>query len=143
MHIRKAQEKDLNPIRELLKSLKLPVDGVEDHFDHFSVLIEDDSIVGTVGLEVYGPKALLRSLGVCKDHQSKGHGRQLYEQAMKEAYLKRINEVFLLTETGEGFFSKAGFERIAREDVDECVKVSAEFQYCCPTSAVCMRKRIV
>jgi N-acetylglutamate synthase-like GNAT family acetyltransferase len=87
--IREAQKKDLNPIRELLQSLKLPVDGVEEHLNHFSVLIEDDSIVGTVGLEVYSPKALLRSLGVRKDYQGLGHGRLLYEAAMKEALLKK------------------------------------------------------
>lgn len=142
MYIRKAEKKDLNPIRELLLSLKLPADGIEDHFDHFFVLIVDESITGTVGLEIYGTKALLRSLGVHENYQSLGYGRMLYETAINEVYSKKIDEVFLLTETAEGFFSNAGFERIAREEIDERLKASAEFQYCCPTSAVCMRKRI-
>ncbi len=137
--IRPAKAGDLNDIMNLLKSLQLPIAGVEDHLRNFSVLLNENVAIGCVGLEVYGSKALLRSLAVTPKMQGMGLGSMLYEAAAETARQRGIDEIYLLTETAERFFSARGFQTISRELVDEKVKSSVEFRAVCPQSAVCMR----
>ncbi len=137
--IRQAITEDYDTIKKLLESLDLPVQGVQEYLDNFIVLIHGSEIIGTVGLEIYNNKALLRSLGVKNRFQNKGLGSRLYEDILKKAKNENIKEVYLLTETAEEYFSSFGFLVVSRADVDKNVKTSIEFQSVCPESAVCMR----
>lgn len=127
---------------KLLKSLQLPIAGVEEHLPNFVVLLNDDEMIGCVGLEVSGSKALLRSLGVMPESQGIGAGSMLYETVVESARQRGIDEIYLLTETAEPFFAVRGFQIILRELVDEKVKSSVEFRSACPQSAVCMSLRL-
>lgn len=137
--IRQAITEDYGAIKKLLESLDLPVQGVQEYLENFIVLIHRSEIIGTVGLEIYNNKALLRSLGVKKRFQNKGLGGRLYEDILKKAKNENIKEIFLLTETAEEFFFAYGFIRVSRDEVDKNVKTSIEFQSLCPESAPCMR----
>ena len=137
--IRNATPEDYTPIADLLKKVNLPVQGVEEHLDNFVVLVDNKSLIGTGGLEIYNDKALLRSLAIHPDYQKKGYGQQLYRYIIENARKQNITELYLLTETAERFFTAMGFKKISRELVNEQVKTSEEFRSVCPTSAACMR----
>lgn len=137
--IRNAETGDYPPVAALLRNAKLPLDGVEEHLSHFLVLSRGDEIIGAVGLEIYGDKALLRSLAVVAQEQGKGFGMRLYQAIIQKALEKNVSEIYLLTETAEKFFAARGFRKIPREAADKRVKTSVEFQTACPASAACMR----
>ena len=133
-----ANAKDYRLIQSLLESSYLPLDGVKEHLSNFLVLKKENKVIGTVGLEVYGNKALLRSLVVAKFFHGKGYGKRLYHAILEKARAKKISEIYLLTETAESFFTKQGFEMISRNSVAPEVKKSVEFGSACPETASCM-----
>lgn len=140
--MRPASFEDYESIASLLESVNLPTQGVKEHTSNFVVLLDGEMLIGTGGLEIYGNNALLRSLAVHPDYQKKGYGQQLYQFLLEKAQEQNITELYLLTETAERFFARMGFEKIARESVDEQVKTSAEFRTLCPASAACMRLKL-
>jgi amino-acid N-acetyltransferase len=142
MPIRDALPEDLEGIQQLLRSVRLPVEGIAEHLRYFLVLELEDQVAGTVGLEVYGEQALLRSLAVVADLQGRGHGKSLYEAILDRARALSLREIILLSETAQRFFARQGFEVIAREVAGPAVSASVEFRSVCPASAACMRLRL-
>lgn len=134
-----AQEENLPAIKSLLESVNLPFDGVKEHLTNFILLKKGNEVIGTIGLEIYHDKALLRSLAVASEYQRNGFGKKLYYTIIEKSRERRIRVIYLLTEIAEGFFAKEGFEKIARDLVDDAVKQSVEFRSACPASAVCLR----
>ena len=141
--IRRATKSDLEPVSEMLTDSHLPVDGVADFIGNFLVAEYDGAIVGSIGLEHYGPAALLRSAAVAKSMQGKGIGRRLVNEILGEAEKSGVTDVYLLTTTAENYFPSFGFERIERASVPDALGASAELQGACPASAVVMRKEII
>ena len=141
-YTQKAQTTDYLSICSLLESVHLPVEGVKEHLSNFVALKKDGRLIGTVGLEVYNTKALLRSLAIAKEFQGQGYGIQLYRTVLKMARKQGVSEIYLLTETAEDFFSRQGFNMISRDLVDAAVKESVEFQSVCPETASCMQLRL-
>jgi amino-acid N-acetyltransferase len=139
LEIRPAVEQDYESISALLQDSVLPVQGVSDNLQHFIVLTENERPIGTVGLELYGSKALLRSMAVDKVRQGNGYGTRLCDEIIDYATERGLTEVYLLTETAESFFATRGFQVIQRDQVDERVQSSAEFSSLCPSTATCMR----
>lgn len=140
--LKAADEKDYAAVCDLLEAAKLPTEGVEDHFETFVKLVDRNVLVGAAGLEVYGQKALLRSVVVSQDVRGRGYGRRLIDAIRTRAQKKGITELFLLTETAQDFFAHLGFEVIAREEADVEVRRSEEFESLCPDGAVCMRIKL-
>lgn len=137
-----AAPQDLGEIRRVLAVLGLPADDVGAPHQRFITARAGEALLGFVGLELYGPDALLRSLAVVPTHHGEGLGRELGRRALAEARAHGVREVYLLTTTADRFFERAGFARIAREHVPAAVQRSHEFQTLCPASAVCMRARL-
>jgi amino-acid N-acetyltransferase len=137
--IGRAHSDELSAVLELLAEASLPAEGVAEHFPDFLVARADGQVVGSVGIERYGPSALLRSLAVAPAHRGRGLGRALTERALDAARLLGVRRVFLLTTTAADFFPRFGFKRIHREEVDRAVQDSVEFRTACCASAVCMR----
>jgi SAM-dependent methyltransferase/N-acetylglutamate synthase-like GNAT family acetyltransferase len=100
---------------------------------------EGDDVVGCVALELYGDAGLLRSLAVRSDRQGTGLGTRLTEAALDLARRRGARELYLLTETADGFFPRFGFAPVAREAVAPAVRGSVEFTSACPESARAMR----
>ena len=142
MSIRAARPEDLSEVVGLLDRLGLPVDGVPSHLERFLVLEIGGRILGAVGLELYGRRALLRSLSVAAVQQGRGHGRHLCREILARARALGIEEIVLLTETAAPFFEREEFETIARHEVDETVRASEQFRFSCPQSAACMHLRL-
>lgn len=140
--IRKARQNDLSIIQNLLNSLNLPIDGIEEHLSNFLVSESHGKIVGTIGLELYGRTALLRSAAVTPECQGKGIGDRLFTLAVEYAKQLGVQELVLLTTTAEGYFGKKGFSKVQPEAVRGDVRKSDEFRGACPSTAVVMKKNI-
>jgi amino-acid N-acetyltransferase len=124
--------------RSLLKSSGLPADDLDFQRDLLVGYYEGDSLVGTGGLEIYKPYALLRSLSVKMGIRGKAVGTAMTEYLLAEAKMRKLKSIYLLTETAHGFFQKKGFTDVPRDAVPEEVKRSAEFSKLCPQSAAVM-----
>jgi N-acetylglutamate synthase-like GNAT family acetyltransferase len=136
--IRRATSNDLGGIMHLLESASLPTLGVTDHVQHFLVAEKDETIVGTVGLEVYGDTALLRSAVVTADLQNKGIGSLLYDRNLDQARQLNVQRLVLLTNTAEKYFERKGFRKIDQKSVTGPITSSVEFTGACPSHAACM-----
>ena len=124
--------------RALLKSSNLPADDLDYKKDLLVGYYEGDDLVGTGGLEIYGPYALLRSLSVKMGIRGKSVGTTITEFLLAEAKVRKLKAIYLLTETAHGFFLKKGFKDVARTDVPGEVKQSAEYSKLCSQSAAVM-----
>ena len=104
----------------------------------FSYLDADNNIIGSGGLEFYGPFALLRSIAVRKDLQGKGIGKAIVRDLLEKAKEKKVTAVYLLTETAHDYFSNLRFLDVDRANVPQEIRSSSEFSNVCPASAACM-----
>jgi len=136
--IRRARRSDFTQIAQLLESDALPLDGVAHHLDNFLVADLDGKVVGTIGLEIYGENALLRSAVVTPSSRNRGLGTLLYNALLDDAKKRGVNRLVLLTNTAEEYFRRKGFVRIDRASLTGPLTTSAEFTGACPLSAVCM-----
>lgn len=140
--IRGAIKDDLKVIKSLLDSASLPSVDIDKHLLNFLVLEKSGTLTGTIGMELYENTALLRSLAIQKDYRNKGYGKELYYALISKAKKMNVNNIYLLTETAEGFFSEEGFQKIAREQVPPSIKQTNEYSSLCPEGAICMVKKL-
>ena len=139
--IRLGQDADLAAVLALLQAAGLPTADLTSVASlHLWVLEAEDSLIGVVGMERFGARALLRSLAVAPSYQQRGMGRRLVARLEREAQADDVEQLVLLTETAEKFFCAIGYEVIDRRHVPEDIKQSAEFRSLCPASAICMSK---
>ncbi|MGB2867599.1 MAG: arsenic resistance N-acetyltransferase ArsN2 [Bacteroidota bacterium] len=137
-----ASPSEKGEIRFLLEKSQLPSEDIGDHLEHFLVAKSDGKVVGAVGLELFGTSALLRSLVVDGTERGKGLGKELYRAVVKHAKDRGVKELGLLTTTAEGFFAKEGFQKAEGEKIPAYIKSTKEYQILCPSSAICMVRRI-
>ena len=129
----------LASVKRLLTEANLPTsDLTEAHLQHFFASGED----GVVGLEIYPPVALLRSLAVAASARGRGIGSALLADAERYAREQRIQQIYLLTSTAEQFFARAGYERVERAAVPQAIQETQEFSTLCPASSALMRKQL-
>lgn len=98
---------------------------------------------GVIGLERFGPVGLLRSLAVSAGARGRGLGRTLVFAMEDKARASGVADLYLLTTTADGFFSRLGYERIRRDQAPEVIASTAQFSALCPSSAVVMKKAII
>ena len=128
-------------IRQLLILCELPQEDITpEHLRHFLVLKEKGQVIGLVGVEVLVPFGLLQSLAVNPRYRCRGFASQLVEKVEKYATSLKIETLYLLTMTAEGFFAKRGYQRVERNSVPSPLHGTTEFKNLCPASAVCMVK---
>lgn len=128
-------------ILDILTSNNLPVNDLSDETQLFGWL-EKEIIAGTAGLELYGKEALVRSISLAPDLHHKGLGARLYNALEKFARGQGVQNLYLLTTTAAGFFSKQGFEEINRDAVATTIRNSIQFKSTCPASATVMKKKL-
>ncbi|MFW9814246.1 MAG: GNAT family N-acetyltransferase, partial [Candidatus Thorarchaeota archaeon] len=124
----------------------LPPDEIELHMENFLIIRHPEavagpeSLIGSVGLEIYEDSALLRSLAVHPDFQGKGLGSRLVDSIIDFAKGKDIHRLFLLTDTAEKFFEKRGWVVVTRDKIPEDMKQSVEFTTLCTSSPSMMKE---
>lgn len=136
--IRQAEPGDLPVVLALLTETQLPTEGVAEHLHSFFVFDEGGRIVATVGLELHGDAALLRSLAVAANARGSGVGAALLRRALHEAH-GRKGGVYALTTTAEVYLSRFGFERVPRSSLPPMLFESRELRDACPSSATVMK----
>ncbi len=138
-----ASQADAVAIKQLLVQANLPSEDFAAHLAHFWVARNGGELAGVIGLEPYGEVGLLRSLVAAPAYRGQGLGRALVEQVIGYARSLGIRELVLLTTTAADFFPRLGFSVIERTSVPAAIQTTAEFASLCPSTAVCMSKRIV
>jgi amino-acid N-acetyltransferase len=134
----------LNSIINLLKDSGLPYKDISlEKSLMFSYLDDHGNIIGSGGLEFYGPYALLRSVAVRKDLQGKAIGKRIVNDLFEKAKEKNARAIYLLTETANKYFSRLQFHDVDRNNVPQEIRSSSEFSNVCPTSSACMMKLIL
>ena len=137
--ISSVQPTDRPAVTHLLEKAKLPTADLPADLSHFFKAETEDALAGTVGLELYGKYALLRSLAVDDAYRNLGIGKALYAKAMQYATDEGVSEVFLITDTAEAYFARHGFVKIDRNTVPTEIRQTQQFQGVCPSSATVMR----
>ncbi|MDO8540371.1 MAG: arsenic resistance N-acetyltransferase ArsN2 [Opitutaceae bacterium] len=129
-------------IAALLGAADLPNGDIEAHLGNFLVWHGNGAPMGAVGLEFYGPDALLRSLVVAPTQRGGGAGRALLRAIVELARTRGAVRLYLLTTTAASFFERLGFVRTNRGEVPPGIAGSTQFNGLCPVSATCMTARI-
>jgi len=142
MELRDAMAAERGQIVTLLARSGLPVSDLDASDVEFIVAVEDEVVLGAVGVEPHGSAALLRSLCVSERARGIGLGGRLVAAIEARAVERRIGDLVLLTTTARDFFARRGYVEIRREDAPEAVRQSAEFRSLCPASSSCMTRRI-
>ena len=114
---------DLEGIERLLAENKLPTARVRESLGHFIIAEDRDAdcnpdsnvLIGTIGLELFGDTALLRSTVIDKRARGIGVGTQLVEQLFVAARYLGVKKLDLLTTTAEEYFPRFGFARTTRD----------------------------
>lgn len=84
--IESASAAELESVRSLLSASDLPMDDLEQHLPRFLVAKWQCITIGTVGLELAGEAALLRSLCVAPAHRGQGVGARLLAAMERDAH---------------------------------------------------------
>jgi amino-acid N-acetyltransferase len=134
-----ATSADLPAVRALLKRCELPTEDVAPAPSAtFLQARAGDTIVGTVGLEIFGENALLRSLAVAPERRGQMLGRELWVRIRDEARRRQVRRLYLLTTTAESWFARLGFARVGRDAVPDAIRGTTEFSALCPGTAAVM-----
>lgn len=127
----------------LLESAALPTSDLTDEdMTNFFYAGPATALVGIVGVQFYGPDALLRSLVVTSAHRTKGLGQRLIEHAEQHARRRGAATIYLLTTTAELFFRSRGYVVTSRDSAPPAIRSTPEFAGLCPASSALLSKPI-
>ncbi|MEO6067386.1 MAG: arsenic resistance N-acetyltransferase ArsN2 [Gemmatimonadota bacterium] len=136
--LRSAVQADLPAIERLLTANDLILEGVREAVGDFVVAEEGGAIVGTIGLEVRGAFALLRSAAVDPARHRGGIGAQLVERVVERALDHQLRALYLFTPTAAPFFERHGFTGTTREAIPAELRETGQFSHACGATAVTM-----
>ena len=85
-------------------------------------------IVGVIGVEVYGPIGLFRSLCIDEGYRNRGIAKMLNEKLLAYARTRKIERLYLFTLYAEKFASKLGFRKIDKKRVPKRIRLTWQFR---------------
>lgn len=134
---------DLPAVQALLLACGLPAEDarVAPGAAQF-VCREDGAIVGTVGVDVSGGLALLRSLAVAPAARGRGLGLALTQAAEAHAVAAGARTLLLLTTTADALAQGRGFTAVSRCSLGDGVLAFRQFAASCCAEARCYVKNI-
>jgi amino-acid N-acetyltransferase len=142
IQFRDATRADEPELRRFLQAADLPADDVSVDRQAYTLAVEEGRIVGSIGLEVVGREALVRSLAVDQAHRRHGLGAQLDDRANELARRMGLTGLYLLTTTAREYALRRGYEVVQRAEVPAGIMGLPQFRGLCPASATCMRLRV-
>ena len=129
--------------RGLLTSANLPTsDLTDEQLTTFFYCGPATAPSALIGLEIYGPDALLRSLVVDPSLRSAGLGSALVGHVEANSAKHDVGTLYLLTTTAEDFFARRGYHHIDRAVAPAAIRSTREFSGLCPASSAFMFKRL-
>ena len=138
-----SQSPDRSGAVRLLASAGLPAaDLTDEHMSAFFYAGSASAPDAMVGLEIYGPDALLRSLVVLPALRKRGLGERLVAKAEQHARERGVRTIYLLTTTAEQFFLARGYSIAAREAAPRSIQSTKEFAGLCPASSAFLSKHL-
>ena len=146
--IRAAREDDFAAVRGLLaESALVYKDLTPTNLDTFVVIPakgDVPALIAVAGLETFrgSREGLLRSVAVSLALRRRGVGASLVAAVEAKARMFGLGRLWLLTTTAPDFFRRLGYADAERADAPEAVQESNEFMGLCPTSAICLSKRL-
>ena len=140
--LRQVDASALEYVERILVRNDLPSQDVRSKPDCFYIGYAGGERVGIGGFERYGTEGLLRSVVVEESNRNEGLGIALCEALEAHASAAGIDTLYLLTTTVAEFFTDRGYREISRGRAPDPIQQTAEFQFLCPETAVCMRKSI-
>jgi len=103
----------------------------------------DGTLAAVVGLELYPPVGLLRSLAVAPPFRGRGFARALVRFAESFAASQGVETLFLLTTTAERFFLALGYLPASRVVAPEAIQATSQFTSFCPDSSAFLSKHVI
>ena len=140
--LRTATPGDLKGVLDLLRGHALDLSGVRESFGDFLVAEEAGALVGSIGLEVHAPYALLRSAAIVPGKAGHGIGSTLVTHIVDHARRRGVTELYLFTTEAAGFFERHGFARIDRAAMPPALQATNQFTHACSATAVAMRRAL-
>lgn len=137
-----AREEDVEDIVKLLKDSNLPVKDLGTGKRMFLVALAAEKLIGVVAVELYDEYGLLRSLAVNNKFRGLNVGKKLVAEAENWSRNNGLKQLYLLTTTAADFFHKLGWKTTERSSAPESIAASTEFASVCPSSAVCMMRKL-
>jgi amino-acid N-acetyltransferase len=137
-------ENDKNEVLRLLSESELPTEDLttEKLKDFLVAQRQDDTVIGAIGIELKQDIGLLRSLVVHPHHRKCGIGKLLVNELESIAQEKGVKALYLLTTTAADFFLGLGYRVTLRKTVPKNIADTEEFKGICPTSSVCLYKKL-
>lgn len=141
-YIRPATRQDCASIKKLLETNELTYQGVEENLDKFLVACTDTEVIGVVGAEHITDAVLLRSLAVKENMRKLNIGATLVQSILEKAKEMNKKDIYLLTNTAEGYFAKKGFFQINRSQIPYELLKNSCLNFSCPSTSICMKLKI-
>lgn len=132
----------VHDIVPLLAACNLPGSDITNPAARFFTVHDQATLLGVVGLELYGSEALLRSLAVVEEQRRHGLGSQLLEFAEQQARAAGANKVYLLTTNATDYFYRHGYRPVDRTSAPESIRNTSQFRGVCPASAHLLGKTL-
>ncbi|WP_375447235.1 arsenic resistance N-acetyltransferase ArsN2 [uncultured Fibrella sp.] len=142
MIFRSATPADRPALIDLLTEVDLLTDDLPKELGTFTLAFDNDKLVGTAGVEAFGPTGLLRSVAVLPAYQYQKIGRQLIDASVEQATNRGVETLYLITTTADGYFDRLGYSRVDRTNVPEPIAQTRQFSDLCPASSVVMKKDV-
>lgn len=125
-NIRPAEEKDIDPIYELIRHyaqqgviLERSRDDIRANLENFIVAEDSGTVIGAATFYDYGTTLKeVRSFAISEEYHGKGVGSALLKKLIGNIDGKSNTRIFTLTYKPE-FFSKNGFAIVSKDDFPE------------------------
>jgi N-acetylglutamate synthase-like GNAT family acetyltransferase len=138
-----ATRDDLPAIISLLAACGLPTEDVREAPGTVHLVWREDGLlVGTVGVDVAGELAWLRSLAVAPAQRGRGLGSALTAAAEQRAVASGARTLLLLTESADALARACGFAEVSRCALDPGANAFRQFSAGCCAGATCYLKRV-
>lgn len=139
---RLARFSDRASLCQLLQAVGLPVEDLPEDLGHFFVLTDQQTVIGSAGMEPYDSVGLLRSVAIDPDYRKAQLGKRLIDAIEVHARLYGIQKLYLITTTADDYFSKLGYWPVDRTAVPPAIAATQQFSGICPSSARVMMKEL-
>jgi amino-acid N-acetyltransferase len=128
----------------LLAECDLPVEDVTPSSSlHFFGARVGGALVAVVGLELYPPFGLLRSLAVAPTFRGRGLARELVAFTESFSAAQGVESLFLLTTTAEAFFLRLGYAPASRNAAPSAIQATSQFSGLCPSSSAFLSRHLL